>query len=181
MVISKNITSENLIIVKELINNWQIASTSKKKKNFFLKNTGQLDPTRNPTQPATRLTRNPINLFKNDPFWPATRTRPDLPVLPCLLESEKGKSMRGIEGLRSEVRFEGVSGWELERKCKMFYQNFKCKIFYINLPSWFGWLKIFYFWLNILLQNKHSKIGKYFSKNILHQNKQSVKVQYFVT
>ena len=114
-----------------------------------------------------------------DPIDP-TRTRPDPPVLPCLLESEKGKSMRGIEGLRSEVRFEGVSGWELERKCKMFYQNFKCKIFYINLPSWFGWLKIFYFWLNILLQNKHSKIGKYFSKNILHQNKQSVKVQYFV-
>ena len=26
------------------------------------------------------------------------------------LESEKGKSMRGIEGLRSEVRSEGVSG-----------------------------------------------------------------------
>ena len=26
------------------------------------------------------------------------------------LESEKGKSMRGIEGLRSEVRFEGVLG-----------------------------------------------------------------------
>ena len=27
----------------------------------------------------TRLTRNPINLFKNDPFWPATRfnQRPD--------------------------------------------------------------------------------------------------------
>ena len=72
------------------------------------------------------------------------------------------------------VRSEGVSGWELERKCKMFYQNFKCKIFYINLPSWFGWPEIFYFWLSILLQNKHSKIGKYIFENILHQNKQSV-------
>ena len=29
---------------------------------------GQLDQ----TQPATRLTRNPINPFKNDLFWPAT-------------------------------------------------------------------------------------------------------------
>ena len=38
---------------------------------------GKLDPTRNPTQPATRLTRNPI-----DP----TRLRPDLPVLPCLIK-----------------------------------------------------------------------------------------------
>ena len=66
MVIGNNIISENLIIVKELINTWQIASTSKKKKIFFLKNMGQLDPTRNPTQPATRLTRNPI-----DPTRPA--------------------------------------------------------------------------------------------------------------
>ena len=65
MVIGNNITSENIIIVKELINNWQIASTSKKKK---MKNTGQIDPTRNPTQPATRLTRNPFDPFKNDPF-----------------------------------------------------------------------------------------------------------------
>ena len=32
MVIGNNITSENLIIVKELINNWRIASTYKKKK-----------------------------------------------------------------------------------------------------------------------------------------------------
>ena len=49
---------------------------------------GQLDPTRNPTQPVTRLTRNSINPFKNDPFWPATRlTRPDPPVLPCLQKS----------------------------------------------------------------------------------------------
>ena len=38
---------------------------------------GQLDPTPNPTQPATRLTRDPI-----DP----TQTRPDPPVLPCLVE-----------------------------------------------------------------------------------------------
>ena len=33
-----------------------------------MKNMGQLDPTRNPTQPATRLTCNPIDPFKNDPF-----------------------------------------------------------------------------------------------------------------
>ena len=67
MVIGNNITSKNLITVNKIINKWQIASTSKKKKKN-LKNTGQLDPTRNPTQPATRLTRNPI-----DPFWPVTR------------------------------------------------------------------------------------------------------------
>ena len=60
---------------------------------------GQLDPTRNPTQPVTRLTRNSINPFKNDPFWPVTRfdlrpdwpdpnpTQPDPPVLPCLQKS----------------------------------------------------------------------------------------------
>ena len=49
---------------------------------------GQLDP----TQPVTCLTRNPIDPFKND-LWPVltrdsidpTRTRPDPPVLPCLL------------------------------------------------------------------------------------------------
>ena len=40
---------------------------------------GQLDPTRNPTQPVTRLTCNPIDPFKNDPFWPVIRfdPRPD--------------------------------------------------------------------------------------------------------
>ena len=54
MVIGNNFTSENLITVKELINNWQIASISKK----FLKNTGQLDPTRDPIDPTrTRLNR----------------------------------------------------------------------------------------------------------------------------
>ena len=38
---------------------------------------GQLDP----TQPATRLTRNPIDPFKNNPFWPVTcfDQRPDWP------------------------------------------------------------------------------------------------------
>ena len=33
----------------------------------------QLNPTRNPTQSTTCLTRNPIDPFKNDPFWPTTR------------------------------------------------------------------------------------------------------------
>ena len=44
-----------------------------------------------PVWPATRLTSNPINSFKNDPFWPVTRfdPRPVWPdpnptVLPCL-------------------------------------------------------------------------------------------------
>ena len=37
--------------------------------------------------------------------------------------------------------------------------------------GWFGWLKIFYFWPNILLQNKYCKMWKYFPKNILHWNK----------
>ena len=32
-----------------------------------------------------------------------------------------------------------------------------------------------YFLLNILLQNKYSKMKKYFFENILHQNKQNVR------
>ena len=76
----------------------------------------------------------------------------------------KGENLRvRRERVWEGLRYKGVSGWELQSKCKMFYQNFKRKIFYINLPSWFSWLKIFYFWLNILLQNKHSKMGKYFT------------------
>ena len=52
----------------------------KKKK---MKNTGQLNLTRNPTQPVTHLTRNSIDPFKNNPFWPATQlTRPE-PDLTC--------------------------------------------------------------------------------------------------
>ena len=63
-----------------------------------------------------------------------------------------------------------VSSKREESKCKMFYQNFKRKIFYTNLPR--------LIWLieNILLQNKHSKMGKYFPENILHRNKRSVNV-----
>ena len=49
-----------------------------KKIYIYLKNTGQLDPTRNPTQPATRLTRLKMTHFDPWPVWP------DLPVLPCL-------------------------------------------------------------------------------------------------
>ena len=57
--------------------------------------TGQTYLTR-PVWPATRLTRNPIDPFKNDPFWHVTRfdpqpdwpdptrTRPAPPILPCL-------------------------------------------------------------------------------------------------
>ena len=38
-----------------------------------------------PVWPATRLTRNLIDPFKNDPFWLATQlTRTDLPILPYL-------------------------------------------------------------------------------------------------
>ena len=42
--------------------------------------TGQTRLTR-PVWPATRLTRNPIDPFKNDPFWPVTHfnPRPDWP------------------------------------------------------------------------------------------------------
>ena len=49
-----------------------------------MKNTGQLDPTRNLTQSVTRLTCNPIDPFKNDLFWSVTRFNPRLnwPVLP---------------------------------------------------------------------------------------------------
>ena len=70
MVGGNSITSENLITIKELINNWQIASISKKKKKTCLKYTSQLNLSRDSTQPVTRLThlkmtcltRNPINL-----------------------------------------------------------------------------------------------------------------------
>ena len=53
-------------------------------------------------------------------------------------------------------------------KCKIFYQNFKCKTFYINLTGLICLTE------NILLENKHCKIRKYFLKNILHQNKWSI-------
>ena len=68
MVIGNNITSENLITVKELINNWQIASISKKK--MFEKYES--------TQPDS--TCDPINPFKNDPSWPANPIDPTWPT-----------------------------------------------------------------------------------------------------
>ena len=71
MVISNNIISRNLIIVKKLINNWQIASISHKKKKKLVWKIRV-----NSTWLATRL-----DSFKNDPFWPATRItcKPDYP------------------------------------------------------------------------------------------------------
>ena len=49
----------------------------KKKKKKFLKTTGQLDPTRNPTQPATRLTRLKMTRFDPQPDRPDPNpTRP---------------------------------------------------------------------------------------------------------
>ena len=45
------------------------------------------------------------------------------------LESEKGKSMRGIEGLRSEVRSEGVSGESLKENVKCFTKILSVKYF----------------------------------------------------
>ena len=72
MVSGNSITSENLITAKKLINNWQIASISKKKKVWKIRV--------NSTRP------DPINPFKNDPFWPTTRlTWPNLPVLSRLI------------------------------------------------------------------------------------------------
>ena len=54
MVIDNSITSENLITVKELINNWQITSISKKKKFVWKIRV-------NSTRLVTQSTRNPIN------------------------------------------------------------------------------------------------------------------------
>ena len=65
-----------------------------------------------------------------------------------------------------------MSGKREESKCKMFYQNFKCKIFYTNL------LRLIWLTKNILLKNKHGKMGKYFPENILHRNKQSVNLPF---
>ena len=75
MTIGNNITSENLITVKELINNWQIASTSKKKKKKFLKKMGQLNPTRNPIDSFWLVTCLKMARFDLRPNWP-NPTRP---------------------------------------------------------------------------------------------------------
>ena len=79
MVGGNSITSENLITIKELINNWQIASISKQKQNLFEKY-GSTWPDSRPNS-----TRNPIDPFKNDPFWLATRLtrKPDWLDLTC--------------------------------------------------------------------------------------------------
>ena len=106
MVIGNNITSENLITIKELINNWQIASISKKKKKIVWKirvNSTRLTTRLNPRPvwPATRLTR-----FKNDPFWPVTRLtrKPDWPdpnpTRPALLISVL--YLGNLEGIDSQ-------------------------------------------------------------------------------
>ena len=60
--------------------------------------------------------------------------------------------------------------WERRRNCKMFYWLFKCKKFYHFCLWFFLWLKIFYIWLIILLQNKHCKIWKYFTSKQTERN-----------
>ena len=80
------------------------------------------------------------------------------------------KSVRGRE--RERERY-----WvKRERENAKFYRNFKFKKFCTNLPILIWLIENIYFWLDILLQNKHCKIWKYFSKNILHWNKQSVRI-----
>ena len=69
-----------------------------------------------------------------------------------------------------------VRKWKYRvRRCranvKCFTKILSVKYFTQICLGWFGWLKIFYFWPNILLQNKYCKMWKYFPKNILHRNK----------
>ena len=51
-----------------------------------MKNTGQLNPTRDPTQPTTRLTYLKMTRFDPRPIWPANPIDPtNPPILPRLL------------------------------------------------------------------------------------------------
>ena len=47
-----------------------------------MENTGQLDPTRNPTQPAIRLTHLKMTRLTRDPFDPQTRLTQPTPTRP---------------------------------------------------------------------------------------------------
>ena len=92
MVIGNNITSENLITVKKLINNWQIASTLKKKKKKWKirVNSTRLATWLNPRPvwPATWLTRLKMTCFDPWPVLTRDSIDPSCPtpsVLPCLL------------------------------------------------------------------------------------------------
>ena len=53
--------------------------------------------------------------------------------------------------------------WESSINVKYFTNISSVKYFTQIGLSWLGWLKIFFFWQNILLQNKHCKMWKYFT------------------
>ena len=113
MVIDNNITSENIIIVKELINNWQIASTLKKKKKKLFEKYGSTWPDSQPDS-----TRNPIDPFKNDPFWPVTRLtcKPDWPDPTCLFchvypKVKQNNYGRGRKALDFRIYSRGLLPW----------------------------------------------------------------------
>ena len=91
--------------------------------------------------------------------------------LPERKEEREGRTLEWgcIEVMRGRAKIErdwGVRKWKYrvkreERKCEMFSQNFKCKT---QICSLIWLIEIFHFWLNILLQNKHRKMKKYFLK-----------------
>ena len=69
-------------------------------------------------------------------------------------------------------------GESLREMVKYFTKILSVKYFTQICLDWFSWLKIFYFWLNILLQNKHYKIKKYFPTDILRENKHIINFMY---
>ena len=131
-----------------------------KKKN--LKNTDQLDPTRNPTQPTTCLTRNPIDPFKNDPFWPATRlTRkpdwPDPPVLPrlhvilvlALQHMLRSLCLKNINEKKTLLSFH-INSLLTRAYTVFFFMNYTLNLFdghaCIIYPIWFSLNFVFLSW-----------------------------------
>ena len=70
---------------------------------------------------------------------------------------------------------ERLIGTEIYINVKYFTNISSVKHFTLICLGCIVCLKIFYLWQNVLLQNKHRKIWKYFPANILHQNKRSVK------
>ena len=133
VVISNSITSENLITVKEFINNWQIAFISKKKKKTFLKNVGQL----NPAIPTNSI----------DPIQ--TRTQTDVPALPCLLSWEDSTTVtfsleRDMNSGRSWVCGGGGIISLGTRSLKKRYWPTHCSLFFSTLFS-FSFFFFFFF------------------------------------
>ena len=94
----------------------------------------------------------------------------------CLRERRANGGLDCGEEIGRAWESQGYRDWEGAASVKYFTNISSVKHFTQICLGWFGWLKIFYFGLNILQQNKHCKMWKYFPKNILHQNKRSLNI-----